>query len=272
MNTIHNNGENDQTLNDGLEKLGRAYGQLEQDQPPEMLDQAILNSAHRAVVKKSGWKQFGWMHGLATAAVFVLAFTVILDQRELAPEFKEDVLLNTPSRLNREMELKKQAVDKIGKSTAETESTTEYRQKTIMRDAPVPAAAALEPRSEETAVQSMRIELNEIVVQAAAAEKREQADMDDSMPNELQEAFMLDEADLLSESVSMDAAYMQVAPAIAAPAISAMKTRGRMDLTIEQELLAIIELKLSGDESWADELEAFVERNPDYPLPDELKH
>ncbi len=272
MNTIHNNGEYDQTLNDGLEKLGRAYGQLEQDQPPEMLDQAILNSAHRAVEKKSGWKQFGWMHGLATAAVFVLAFTVILDQRQLAPEFKEDVLLNTPSRLNKETELKRPSLDKISESTAETESTTEYQQKTMMRDAPVSAAAALEPLSEESAVRSMRIELNETVVQAAAAEKREQADMDDSMPKKLQKAVMLDEADLLSESVSMDAASMQVAPAAAAPAISAMKTRGRMDSTIEQELQAIIELKLSGDESWVMELEAFVERNPDYTLPDELKH
>ena len=74
MNTIHNNGENDKSLNEDLHRLGKAYGQLPHDQPPQLLDQAILNSAHRAVENKPHWMKFGWLHGLTTAAVFVLAY------------------------------------------------------------------------------------------------------------------------------------------------------------------------------------------------------
>ena len=84
---------------------------------------------------------------------------------------------------------------------------------------------------------------------------------------------MMDEAELQPESPPSTAAAMQTAPAtVAAPVNSSMKTRSRVDLTIEQELLTIIELKQSGDETWATALESFLERYPDYPLPDELKH
>jgi hypothetical protein len=249
-----------------LEKLGDAYQHLEHDQPPDMLDQAILNSAHRAVEKKPGWTQFGWIHGLTTTAVFVIAFTVILDQRELAPETKEDALFNTPSRLNMESKAKKQSLDKVGQSTAEMESTLEYRQKSVVGDAPSAGAMAPELPSEPPAELSLRRELNEISAQTGVIGKREDADKDDSVSNMLEEEIMMDEADLRPESPPSTASAMQTAP------VSAMKTRGRVDLKIEQELLTIIELKQSGDESWVTELESFIERNPDYPLPDELKH
>jgi hypothetical protein len=276
MNTIHNNGENDQTLNDGLEKLGQAYGRLEQDEPPDLLDQAILNSAHRAVEKRSGWKRFGWMHGLATAAVFVLAFTVILDQRELSPGLKEDVSRNAPSRLESSEEIKKQSADKIGKSAMEMESSAEIRRKTNMSDAPATATEPMELSREVPGEQPMDEVLSELRVQAAAVQKSEHADTDDSNVNALQEELLMGEADVLTDTPSVDTASMQVMPtSVATPESSALKARGRMDLTdltIEQELQSIIKLKKSGDDTWVTELEAFVERFPDYPLPDELKN
>ena len=91
MNTIHNNGENDKSLKDGLEKLGRVYDRLPNDEPPALLDQAVLNSAHRAVEKKPHWMKFGWLHGLSTAAVEVLALSIIINQRELVPGFDDAV-------------------------------------------------------------------------------------------------------------------------------------------------------------------------------------
>ena len=83
MNSIHNNGENDQSLNEGLDKLGNAYAQLPDEQPPELLDQAILNQAHRAVEKKPHWMQFGWLHGLTTAAVVVLAISLVFNRQAI---------------------------------------------------------------------------------------------------------------------------------------------------------------------------------------------
>jgi hypothetical protein len=272
MNTIHNNGGNDQTLNEGLEELGQAYSALEQDQPPELLDQAILNSAHRALEEKPGWKQFGWMHGLATAAVFVLTFTIILDQRELAPEFREEILLDAPSRMEGTQELKKQSADNVGKSTMATEPATKFRRKTMAADAPAPATASMEVSSEQLNEISEQESLNNLPVQSAGAEKNEYTDKDDVSLDFLPEEVMMDEADVLTESPPVDAVSRQMAPAtVAEPASSAVKARHRMDSTIEQELHAIIELKNAGDETWLTQLEAFAERYPDYPIPEELK-
>jgi len=72
MTNIQKNGNDDQALNEGLDKIGHEYGQLPADEPPRLLDQAILNSAHRAVEQKPHWMKFGWVHGLTTAAVMVL--------------------------------------------------------------------------------------------------------------------------------------------------------------------------------------------------------
>jgi len=279
MNTIHNNGENDQSLNDDLDKLGQAYERLEQDEPPDLLDQAILNSAHRAVEKKPGWQQIGWIHGLATSAVIVLAFTIILDQGELAPELKEDLLQNTPSMLESRSELKKQSADQLGESVMEEESLTKVRRKTSMGDAPAPApatATATKPKelsSKSSLAQPLREVQSELRVQGAAIEKNEYADRDDLTADVQQEGILMDEADVLTKSPSVETASRQVMPAsVATPQISAMKARGRTELSIEQELQAIIELKKSGDEAWITELAAFIERYPDYQLPDELKN
>jgi len=76
----------------------------------------------------------------------------------------------------------------------------------------------------------------------------------------------------VAESPTIDVVSKPATHATVAESVSsAVKARGRMDTAIEQELQAIIELKKSGDESWILALEAFVERYPDYPLPDGLK-
>ncbi len=273
MNTIHNNGENDKSLNDDLEKLGRTYRNLEQNEPPELLDQAILNSAHRAIEKKSGWQQFGWMHGLATTAVFVLAFTIILDQRELAPEFEDEVLRNSPLRLEEQSETKKQTSDKTDTSNVETEARDDSRQNAMMKAAPAPASASMEQAKEEQNEPSPERAQPVLRAQSSASEKVEYADKDNLSSNNLQEETMIDEADVMVASPPIDAAIMQDVPAVASESVgSALKARARNVATIEQEIQAIIELKKAGDETWPTKLQAFVERNPDYPLPDELKH
>ena len=78
MNSNHKNGDNNTPFEDDLGKVSQVYGQMPAEEPPELLDQAILNKAHRAVEKQSHWMQFGWLHGLTTAAVVVLAVSIIL--------------------------------------------------------------------------------------------------------------------------------------------------------------------------------------------------
>ena len=116
MNSQHKNGGNDMDLNEDLDRFGQRYGQLQQDEPPELLDLAILNSAHRAVDKevyltKFGRMKFGWLHGLTTAAVFVLAFSLILKQTESPSVFEDGSAINEPVSLEREVVAKKQSLE-----------------------------------------------------------------------------------------------------------------------------------------------------------------
>jgi len=276
MNTIHNNGDNDQSLNNDLDELGQAYSKLEQDEPPELLDQAILNSAHRAVEKKPHWMKFGWLHGLTTTAVFVLAFTIILDQRESAPTFKDDIISNSPSVLKNEGELKKQSVDKVDAVNSSTDMASEYRQKSASESAPTltaPAARSAEVSELRERVQAPQQARRNLRAQGATLGKSEQDDKDLLRAENMYEEAIMDEAESMADApATAGTDSIQASPTAASePVSSAMKLRGKMDTSIEQELQAIIDLKNADDESWITELEAFVERYPDYPLPDELK-
>lgn len=265
MNTIHNNGDNDQVLNKDLDQLGQAYSSLEQDEPPEMLDQAILNSAHRAVEKKPHWMQFGWLHGLTTTAVVVLAFSIFLNQPETAPTFKSDMLSNKPSTLEPEKELKKQSINE----------DSDVRQKSMMESAPVLAT----PAKSQEELSELRVELPEsmraqqtIQLQGAELGKSERDDNDIISLDDAPEELMMDEVESAAGVLASDTAVIQASPsARSAPVNNAMKSRERTDVTIERELQTIIELKNAGNESWVTLLDAFKERYPDYELPDELK-
>lgn len=77
---MHNNGKDKTSIKEDLNRLSRAYAALKPDEPPHILDQTILNSARRAVAQKPRWLQFGWPHGLATAAIVVLTLSIITEQ------------------------------------------------------------------------------------------------------------------------------------------------------------------------------------------------
>ena len=161
MNTIHNNGENDKSLSEGLDKLSHKYGLLEQDEPPELLDQAILNSAHRAVEKKPHWMKFGWLHGLTTAAVFVLAFSIILNQREPVPVPDHEIGRSNYEtvRLQRQKVAKKQSGAQFEERSKEISFVREEKSDSsldMLQSSPVaaaPASAALDNAPEERAEQ-----------------------------------------------------------------------------------------------------------------------
>ena len=221
MSNIPNNGENDQSLRDNLDRLGGAYGQLQHEEPPELLDQAILSSAHRAVEKKPGWLQFGWMHGLTTAAVFVLALSLVFHQREQVPGYQDGLRLD--------------------------ESMGSQREK----------AAGKRIRDITTAERSMEFKEEKAKPGDAFREMRAAAPNPD---NEM-------EADA-PEIMEMRKQSLPAAIA-AAPATEAEAPAEALD-EIEQQVLAIMKMKASGDEAWLTELALFKQKYPDYPLPDEL--
>jgi len=266
MNSIHNNGENDKSLIEDLDKLGSAYAQLEHDEPPELLDQAVINSAHRAVEKKPHWMKFGWLHGLTTAAVFVLAFSIILNQREQAPVYESGIRNNEAVSLQREKATKKQSLGQLKSEDLRTEMKvkSESRQDVpqTMPTAASPADMAEQPISKAQGSRYVSDSLNG---------KTDSVDKDAPARELMLEEELMDELDLMVASPQAGAVSKQVQAAIVAePAASAEKARARTDSEAEQRLLDIIRLKQNGDARWETELELFRERYPDYLLPDEL--
>ncbi len=273
MNTIHNNGENDNSLSDGLDKVGHAYSQLPHEEPPELLDQAILNSAHRAVEKKPHWIKFGWLHGLTTTAVFVLALSVIFNQREQVPDLDDRMRTSESIGLQRERAAKKQSRDIQSDLRMEEKEENEVRQDKL-KSAPVSAASPSE---------AMEIAVGEQVIEPASAgrrsmyaqdsldNKKDSADNDVSGNVPVLEESLMDEADLMADTPELQVIAKEFRPAtVAAPATSKIGASVEMDSVIEQKLLAIIKMKQSGDEAWITELEKFKQDYPDYPLPEDL--
>jgi len=274
MSNIHNNGEQNKSLNDALDKLGHVYGQLKQDEPPELLNLAILNSAHRAVEKKPHWMKFGWMHGLTTAAVFVLAFSIILNQREPSLEYESGLRRNQPTDLQHEKAAKKLSV---GESKSELSNLTgkedERRQEMPQS---TPAATVLEISEMESVPADM--------VDQAVSERQRTSYASDDLAGKTDndgknaaarqlifEETMVDEADSVPIAPQAGAVSKQARTvATAAPVASAPKENAGTDSKAERALLAIIKLKQDGNESWKTELESFRKLYPNYPLPDVL--
>jgi hypothetical protein len=280
MNSTHNNGENDRSLNGELDNLHSAYTRLEQDEPPELLDQAILNSAHRAVEKKPHWMKFGWLHGLTTTAVFVLAFTLVLNQPESTQVLEGDISNNEAARLESGKIAKKQAPDVKSLEIMPDELNLEMKTKgAVRRDTPqnipvaaAPMSASKEINTEDRARYSTSEVQHSLSTQESLRENRDSLDKDAEISGALQEEIVADEAHLVVDSLKAEATYEMPQPrAVEEPVLGEAESQVSEKPGIEQELLAIIEMKQAGDNQWITELELFKERYPDYPLPDTLK-
>ena len=263
MSTHGPDNGNGQPLDKGLEDIGRAYGRLEREQPPELLDQAILNKARRAVEARPRWTQFGWLHGLTTAAVFVLALSVVLNQRETVP-VEENIEFDTSPMLLQD------EPSTVGSVEMEPVSAERAEYHTLQKSAAAPDVDMLEaaPVEEQEPIggmlqrqaqKSARAPIQDAPVAEAAAD--EEIALEDAIR---------EEADFMAVSTSATAGATEPH---AAPPEYADKKEVRDRLVgddVEDQLAEIIRLKQAGDDSWRAALEAFVEKYPDYPLPAEL--
>ncbi len=272
MNSTHDNGKNDRSLHESLDKLGQDYARLDKDEPPELLDMAILNSAHRAVEKKPLWLKFGWLQGLTTAAVFVLALSLIINQREHQAA--------TPGGMQAD-KLSRSAVASPAKGQSSAAQSGQFRQeskkaKDERMDQPVPAAAPPVNSSQEQvsgdAIRESR--------QSAADDAGQQFDSGSADTDTLilTKTIKAEEAEMQASKPADLAAEIATGNEFSKPAIIAeppapgAAARSKTDTRAEAQLQVIINMKQSGDEHWKTELKAFVESHPDYPLPDALKN
>jgi hypothetical protein len=266
MSNTHNNGNND---ND-LESLGKAYTRLQQEEPPDLLDQAVLNRAHRAVEKKPHWMKFSWLHGLTTAAVFVLAFSLVLNQREPVPDFEagiqsEELELNQQGTLSKKQSAD-EPVDSLRQQKKEKGDARYDKLRTRMAPPAVPASEPVTAAGEEPET-AERLRSN--YIQELRVIEPDQADEDIGEIVSGVEA----EAPEMADSLADQAEAAASAPIATEPVGAALREKlaeAERDPEIEKKLKAIIELKQSGDPGWEKELASFRESYPDYPLPDEL--
>lgn len=274
MNSIHNNGENDKSLDEGMDKLGQVYSQLPDETPPELLDQAILNSAHRAVEKKPHWMQFGWLHGLTTTAVVVLAISLVFNQREQVPDFDNEIQISEPGRLRLESAGKKQSP--VMQADEADMELKEERGKRLDANQVAPVAAPPQSAAMEISIDERTEETTTDVLSASYATKTRQTksdstDKDVSGNEPVLEEQLLEDAALASDTPENEVISKQSRPAVVTTGLTReIDNLAEMDAEIEQQLEEIILLKESGDKAWKAALERFIEDHPDYPLPKEL--
>jgi hypothetical protein len=63
-----------------LSAVQSAWSELEQCEPPELLDQAVLNAARRQIERSRRRRSMGWLGAFATAAVVVLTLAIVVRQ------------------------------------------------------------------------------------------------------------------------------------------------------------------------------------------------
>lgn len=271
MNNIHNNGENDQSLKDGLDELSGAYGQLPHDEPPGLLDQAILNSAHRAVEKKPHWMKFGWLHGLTTTAVFVLAFSLVLNQSETVPVHDDVISPEESTGLSRKVRVRKQAAD-IHADAAQMEKKEKSLYRQDSADA-VPVTAPQSPPTESRMEESVMGAQPSLYTKDANPGKTDSDNRETSAITLESEEQMVSEADMSVDLPQIEMVAEKPFPAAIAKSVSGeVEKANDTNFEAEQKLQAIIELKQSGNETWKTELELFKKSYPDYPLPEVLQN
>lgn len=242
MNAQKSHDSKHSALDKGLHELGQAYRDLGSEDPPDLLDQAILSRAHREVEGKPGWMQFGWLHGLTTAVVVVLAFSIVLQQREPISVEESILLEGNPPQIPGEP----------------------IRTDTLQQVAPT---AAMKLEAKEVADSNLEtLEYDEPRQQVLLQEKGAGAP-----PPARELEASLEEEPLRRSRAKGTAINETDFYAVTAPPESKDEDALQDVIPEEQQLAEILRLKNAGDESWKKELEYFRQQYPDYLLPAELQ-
>ena len=78
--------EDQQAFENELHAVQAEWDRMESVQPPELVDQAVLNAARRDLAPPRERKSLRWLGGFATATVVVLAVTLMLQQESQLSE------------------------------------------------------------------------------------------------------------------------------------------------------------------------------------------
>jgi len=277
-----------------LDAIRAEYSGLDAIEPPALLDQAILNTARREMAAGRR-RPMRWIGAFATASVFVLALTLVIQQDKgpVEPRQNNGAKQNTTTAAKAQAEFQGQSTGQSTtanapqsrlKESGDLESAGE--RKLIMKR---PAAAKAEEGQERARLQEAADFAAEPELEAASAPATEEMSSDrelrfddapadlDSMEDFRNEADDLEKAPRESGQVSEENRTMeQAGRTMAAPPAAAMvekKDKSTQDLPDPEEwiqrLLLLNQSQLY--EKLEEELAAFRVAYPDYPIPPELE-
>ena len=107
MTTDKRDQQSEPEFEQDLEVVRSAWLGEEKAEPPELLDQAVLNAAQRELDARRKSRPLRWLGGFATATVVVLALTIVIQQdQQSAPGKTDDFMLDqaAPVALKKESE------------------------------------------------------------------------------------------------------------------------------------------------------------------------
>jgi len=120
----HHHAKNERPDIPGLEQIEERYTRWQGEEPPALIDQAVINLAHRHVEARERKRRrtLHWISGLSTAALMVLALSLVMQSRPGPPApaiHKDEVMAPAPLRQKRSMQ---DAPSIESKSTAQPET------------------------------------------------------------------------------------------------------------------------------------------------------
>ena len=85
MTTDPNDQQSESEFEQDVEAVRSAWPGLDKTEPPQLLDQAVLNTARRELEGRRRYRPWRWLGAFSTAAVVVLALTIVVQQDEQSP-------------------------------------------------------------------------------------------------------------------------------------------------------------------------------------------
>ncbi len=268
-----------------LDKIQAAYSGLDAIEPPDLLDQMVLNTARRELSHKKR-KPLRWIGAFATASVLVLSITIVLqqDQTPTQPARSNGIKLDSPS--------KKESVDGMTDSagvqpsspkSVDVDSGEDRRRMMKQSLTPTPAVGpvsrlANEPGAEtdqmvsgarpEVFLEEISKDMDELRAPAPAATKSAQSFRDPAG-----ELKVLERQDIADAEAEEDRAMDQVQEVLGRASMSTpdeerLPEKPRDPEEWVQHLLQLSQT--SQHESLERELASFKQAYPDYELPPEL--
>lgn len=247
-----------------LEALQRRYRSEATEQPPELLDQAVLNRARREVEARATrpWN-FGWMHATASVALVVLGLALILELRE-STELPKDhraatEAIDPPADAQSVPESDAGAEAAFRQRKAEQmEAQQEIQKSVLLRELREDAARPAAPSAAAAPP---------VVIVRPAPPLRQSEDSDPARP------ALGDSAEAPARGQRLEPTASAAEPVVAEASPDEWETDG--DLLVfssaAEWLDYIIGLRQVGEEdAWRSELDAFRQAFPDHPVPEAL--